>query len=85
MKTINRFLATMACAAAGIALLAAGSAQAQNLILYTASNATIEKDIMAAFSKAHPEIKVDSVGDSPDPSPSGPSRRRPTRRPTSSG
>ena len=31
MKTINRFLATMACAAAGIALLAAGSAQAQTI------------------------------------------------------
>ena len=67
MKTVNKLAATMACAAAGMVLLAAGSAQAQSLILYTASNPTILKDIMAAFSKAHPEIKVDSVGDSTGP------------------
>lgn len=67
MKTINKIAATMACAAAGMVLLAAGNARAQSLVLYTASNPTIEKDIMAAFSKAHPEIKVDSVNLSTGP------------------
>ena len=52
---------------AGAVALGAGNALGQDLILYTASNPKIEKDIMAAFSKAHPEIKVDSVNMSTGP------------------
>ena len=54
-------------AATGIVLLAAASAHAQSLVLYTASNPTIEKDILAAFSEAHPDIKVDAVNLSTGP------------------
>ena len=67
MNTLKRIVATMACAATGIVLLAAASAHAQSLVLYTASNPTIEKDILAAFSEAHPDIKVDTVNLSTGP------------------
>ena len=41
--------------------LFAAPAAAQKLVLYTASNDEIEKVIMAAFAKAHPEIKVQAI------------------------
>ncbi|HJO97260.1 MAG TPA: substrate-binding domain-containing protein, partial [Rhodospirillales bacterium] len=45
----------------------AGDALAKDLVLYTASNPKIEKDIMAAFRKAHPDITVNAVNMSTGP------------------
>ena len=42
-------------------------ATAGELILYTASNPKIEKDINAAFQKAYPDIKVKSINMSTGP------------------
>jgi iron(III) transport system substrate-binding protein len=47
--------------------LLAGPAAAQKLVLYTASNDEIEKVIMAAFAKAHPQIKVEAINLSTGP------------------
>jgi len=46
---------------------AVGPAVAQKLVLYTASNEEIEKSVMAAFAKAHPEIKVEAINLSTGP------------------
>ena len=40
---------------------------AQKLVLYTASNEEIEKAVMGAFAKAHPEIKVEAINMSTGP------------------
>lgn len=53
--------------AAIVGLGAAGSAEARELVLYTASNATIEKDVTAAFQAAHPDIQVKAVNMSTGP------------------
>lgn len=63
MKTFGRIFAGTMLAAA----LAAGPAAAGDLVLYTASNPKIEKDMMEAFAKAHPEIAVKSINDSTGP------------------
>jgi iron(III) transport system substrate-binding protein len=63
MKTFGRIFAGTVLAA----VLAAGPAAAGDLVLYTASNPKIEKDIMEAFAKAHPEIAVKSINDSTGP------------------
>jgi hypothetical protein len=49
------------------AVLAPDVAQARELVLYTASNPQIEKEIMAAFKKAYPDIELKSVNDSTGP------------------
>ncbi|NIO08118.1 MAG: extracellular solute-binding protein [Deltaproteobacteria bacterium] len=48
-------------------LVAASLATAGEAILYTASNAKVEKDIMTAFQKAYPDIKLKSVNMSTGP------------------
>ena len=60
------------CVAAAIAALVGPvgqgeAAAAKDLVLYTASNPTIEKDIMAAFRAAHPDITVKAVNMSTGP------------------
>jgi iron(III) transport system substrate-binding protein len=50
-----------------VSLALAGTVHARDLVLYTASNSKIEKDIMAAFEKAYPAIKVKSVNMSTGP------------------
>lgn len=47
--------------------LAAAPAAAQKLVLYTASNPEIEKVVMEAFQKAHPQIKVEAINLSTGP------------------
>jgi len=47
--------------------LAAGPAAAQKLVLYTASNPEIEKVIMEAFQKTHPQIKAEAINLSTGP------------------
>ncbi|MCH7889295.1 MAG: extracellular solute-binding protein [Proteobacteria bacterium] len=54
-------------AVAGAAALIAGTADARVLVLYTASNPKIEKDILAAFKKAYPDIELKSVNGSTGP------------------
>lgn len=54
-------LATVAWMATALPALAG------ELVLYTASNPKIEKDILEAFAKAHPEITVKSINDSTGP------------------
>lgn len=46
---------------------AAGTVEAGELVLYTASNSEIEKDVVSAFQAAHPEIKVSSINMSTGP------------------
>jgi len=47
--------------------LAAAPATAQKLVLYTASNPEIEKVILEAFQKTHPQIKVEAINLSTGP------------------
>jgi iron(III) transport system substrate-binding protein len=54
-------------AVAGAAAIIAGTADARVLVLYTASNPKIEKDILAAFKKAYPDIELKSVNGSTGP------------------
>ncbi len=54
-------------AVAGAVMLGAGVAVAGELVIYTASNPKIHKDIVAAFSKARPDINVKSVNLSTGP------------------
>ena len=54
-------------AVAGAVMLGAGVAVAGELVIYTASNPKIHKDIVAAFSKARPDINVKSVNMSTGP------------------
>lgn len=61
----KRLLAALAVAALGAA--ATLPAEARELVLYTASNPKIEKDVMDAFSKANPDIEVKSVNMSTGP------------------
>lgn len=67
-KTIIKFFKTgFTAAAIGATFLAVQPAQAGDLVLYTASNPKIEKDIVAAFKKAHPDINVTGVNMSTGP------------------
>ena len=66
MRGIARVLA-VAAAGAFAAALAPSPAAAQKLVLYTASNPEIEKVIMEAFKKKHPEIKVEAINLSTGP------------------
>ena len=59
------FASIAVCAATLI--IAPAPARAQKVVLYTASNADIEKAILDAFAKAHPEIKVDAINLSTGP------------------
>ena len=59
------FASVAVCAATLI--IAPAPARAQKVVLYTASNADIEKAILDAFAKAHPEIKVDAINLSTGP------------------
>jgi iron(III) transport system substrate-binding protein len=52
--------ATLFSTVCGLGLLA-GSAQAGQIVVYTASNDEINKDIVAAFDKVHPDIQVSTV------------------------
>jgi len=52
---------------AAVTLVLTGNAKARDLVLYTASNSKIEKDIIDAFSKAYPDIKVKTVNMSTGP------------------
>ena len=64
------FRTRLALAAGAAAMMIAGMtghALARDLVLYTASNSKIEKDIMDAFKKAHPDINVSSVNMSTGP------------------
>ena len=47
--------------------MAAAPAAAQKLVLYTASNPEIEKVILEAFQKTHPQIKVEAINLSTGP------------------
>ena len=51
----------------GLSLLLAIPARAGELVLYTASNPEIEKKIMEAFKKKHPEINIKAVNGSTGP------------------
>ena len=53
---MQRISMKAAIAAAIVGLAVAAPAEAKELVLYTASNAKIEKDVVAAFQAAHPEI-----------------------------
>lgn len=65
MRRIRSIVHTFVLALA--AGLVSGPAAAGNLVLYTASNPKIEKDVLEAFRKAHPEIQVDTVNMSTGP------------------
>lgn len=52
---------------AGLSLLLVIPARAAELVLYTASNPEIEKKIMEAFKKKHPEINIKAVNGSTGP------------------
>jgi iron(III) transport system substrate-binding protein len=68
MVGFNRMLGTVALGAALVTLNGlAGQARAGDLVLYTASNSEIEKTIVEAFGKAHPEITVASTNMSTGP------------------
>lgn len=70
MNKAFRFGRQMALGAAALGLLAGAAATpalAQKLVLYTASNEEIEKAVMGAFAKAHPEIKVEAINMSTGP------------------
>ena len=54
-------------AGALVTALAVSPASAQKLVLYTASNEEIEKAIIGAFAKAHPEIRVQAINLSTGP------------------
>lgn len=64
---INIFKTGFITVAIGASFLMAQSAQAGDLVLYTASNPKIEKDILAAFKKAHSDINVTGVNMSTGP------------------
>jgi iron(III) transport system substrate-binding protein len=63
---IGRILLGLLAATLAMGLFA-GPAAAQKLVLYTASNDEIEKVIIAAFAKAHPQIKVEAINLSTGP------------------
>lgn len=65
MRTPLGFLRLPALAVAAFAV--ASTADAGNLVLYTASNPKIEKDIMDAFQKKHPDIKINNINQSTGP------------------
>lgn len=69
MGGLNRkvFDAAMVAAAAVALIGLSGTADARQLVLYTASNTEIEKNIVEAFHKAHPDIEVKSVNMSTGP------------------
>jgi len=67
MRKFVRALTGAALAATAIWIVGGAPATAGDLVLYTASNPQIEKDIMAAFSKAHPDINVKAINDSTGP------------------
>ena len=64
---MQRISMKAAIAAAIVGLAVAAPAEAKELVLYTASNAKIEKDVVAAFQAAHPEIEVKAVNMSTGP------------------
>ena len=68
MRKFLRGFGVSAMAGVAAALVLGGTpAGAGDLVLYTASNPKIEKDVMAAFAKAHPEINVSAINDSTGP------------------
>jgi len=70
MEQVYRFGRRIALGVSALGLLAgmaATPALAQKLVLYTASNEEIEKAVMGAFAKAHPEIKVEAINLSTGP------------------
>ncbi len=64
---MQRISMKAAIAAAIVGLAVSAPAEAKELVLYTASNAKIEKDVVAAFQAAHPEIEVKAVNMSTGP------------------
>ncbi len=54
-------------AVAGAGLLAAGTADAKEVVVYSAGNAKMHKLLIAAFEKKHPDIKVKLVSGSTGP------------------
>lgn len=69
MKSLSRLSRRIVLAGVAATMLAAGAttADAKDLVLYTASNSKIEKDIMDAFKAAYPDINVSSVSMSTGP------------------
>jgi iron(III) transport system substrate-binding protein len=68
MKNLSRASNTvLAVLIAGFSLLLAMPVRAAELVLYTASNPEIEKKIMEAFKKKHPEITIKAVNGSTGP------------------
>lgn len=65
LNTLTKATAAAVLAAAGI--VAGPGAEAGNLVLYTASNPKIEKDVMEAFQKKHPDVKVNAINQSTGP------------------
>ncbi len=65
-KGMRRLVVGVAAGLLGLGLIAAPAA-AQKLVLYTASNDEIEKVVMEAFKKAHPEITVQAINLSTGP------------------
>ncbi|HLT18874.1 MAG TPA: extracellular solute-binding protein [Thermomicrobiales bacterium] len=62
---MKRMIPALQVGALGLALTSA--AQAQELVLYTASNEQIEKEVIEAFKSAHPEVTVQNVNMSTGP------------------
>ena len=68
MKNLSRASnSVLAGLIAGLSLLMVLPARAGELVLYTASNPEIEKKIMEAFKKKHPEINIKAVNGSTGP------------------
>lgn len=65
----HRYRATVAAVAicATTLMMPSAPALAQKVVLYTASNPEIEKAILDAFAKAHPEIKIELINLSTGP------------------
>jgi iron(III) transport system substrate-binding protein len=70
MKTgseqVNRIVLSVLAGLLAV-VLAAAPVAAQKLVLYTASNPEIEKVIMEAFQKTHPQVKAESINLSTGP------------------
>lgn len=60
-------IAVVAACVTGFTWGGPGEVLARDLVLYTASNDKIEKDIMAAFRSAHPDFTVSSINMSTGP------------------
>lgn len=69
MVRLNDVFRKIVMGTAAVAVMAgmASAVSARQVVLYTASNDEIEKNIVAAFRKAHPDVEVKSVNMSTGP------------------